>query len=404
MKIAHLAAHLGGGVGKAHAAIRGVDPRAADHTYLLLESPRDRRYCEAIEASGANLMECPEPALMQRVLSEADIIQVEFWNHPRLYEVLAKTSLPAGRYVFWCHISGLAPPLVAEGLIEAANAFVFTSACSLRPGLRGNLSVIGSGFGFDNPRRRSANSDGKVVGGYLGTVDFVKMSPDFFAAVDAIDADNFEIRVYGACAENAPPTLSHHAMRHPERVSMMGQTDDPAGALSQLDFFFYPLARGHFGTAENALVEAMSAGLAPLVLDNPAEMAIVSHGETGLVAADLGDLSQKLSEIIGDRRLRERLGDAAAKDAQRRFRPEVSRDAFAALYARLAATPRATPDFGSVLGRAPLDWYLGSFPDGSAKGLAPSKGSLTHFQACFPHDEGLNRYARAADELHRREE
>jgi glycosyltransferase involved in cell wall biosynthesis len=389
VKVVHLAAHLGGGVGKAHAAIRAVDSRAADHTYILLESARDRRYAEAIAATGATVIERPERADLLAHMVEADIVQVEFWNHPRIYEALARLPLPSGRYLLWSHISGLAPPLIHPGLTEAADIFIYTSACSLAAGAKGDLRVIGSGFGLDAPPVRRL-APGTLRGGYLGTVDFVKMSPDFFAMIDAVEAPDFEIAVYGAFDPQGGPARAHAAMRHPERVRMMGQTDDPAAALSRLDFFFYPLDRHHFGTAENALVEAMSAGLAPLVLDNPAECAIVTDGETGLVATNRAEATAALTRLLSDRALRERLGDTAASQAAMRFRPEVSRDAFATLYGEVLARPKRQSAFSDVLGDEPLDWFLGSFPQGAASAEGrPSKGSLTHFLECFPDDVRL---------------
>lgn len=392
IQVAHLAAHLGGGVGRAHAAIRAVDAQAASHTYLLLEPARDRRYAEAIAATGAQVLEAPSSADIMAILGAADIVQVEFWNHPRLYEALSRMPLPPARTLLWSHISGLSPPLIAEGLTDAADIFVYTSPCSLARPAGGDLRVVGSGFGLDRPpTRRPASA--KLRGGYLGTVDFVKMNPAFFRMIDAASCADFQILVYGAFALDGGPARAHAAMRHPERVVMMGQTDDPATALAGLDFFFYPLDRHHFGTAENALVEAMSAGLAPLVLDNPAERAIVRHGETGLVARGEEECSLMLTEILSEPMLRQSLGDAAALDAARRFRPEVSRDAFAAIYSDLMMRPKRRPDFAAALGAAPLDWFLGSFPQGSSAAEGrPSKGSLAHFLECFPNEEGLRQF------------
>ena len=43
MKVLHITPHLGGGVGKAHAAIKGATDPAVERVYYLLEEPRDRR-------------------------------------------------------------------------------------------------------------------------------------------------------------------------------------------------------------------------------------------------------------------------------------------------------------------------------------------------------------------------
>jgi hypothetical protein len=52
MHILHVTAHLGGGVGKAHATLRAAMPADLRQTYLLLEAPRDSRYADEIAAHG----------------------------------------------------------------------------------------------------------------------------------------------------------------------------------------------------------------------------------------------------------------------------------------------------------------------------------------------------------------
>ena len=47
------------------------------------------------------------------------------------------------------------------------------------------------------------------------------------------------------------------------REILAAKPQSPAVALSDADIFFYPLQPDHYGTAENALIEAMSLGLTP---------------------------------------------------------------------------------------------------------------------------------------------
>ncbi len=98
MKILHVAAHLGGGVGKAHAALAEARRETGSqerHRFLLLEHPQDSRFAERIAAAGCEVVVSPPPDETARLVAEADILQIEWWGHPRLYEVLARTALPA---------------------------------------------------------------------------------------------------------------------------------------------------------------------------------------------------------------------------------------------------------------------------------------------------------------------
>ena len=172
MKILHVTPHLGGGVGKAHAAISAALPKeAVEQTFLLLEDPRDRRYAEMIEAGGARVVIADGLDHVARLAGMADIVQFEFWNHPRLFECLAHTAFPAMRSVFWSHISGLSKPLIQPGLMEEAGRFVFTTEASrsipsialLPETARKKISVINSGFGFPDGSRRVRPKNRKPV-------------------------------------------------------------------------------------------------------------------------------------------------------------------------------------------------------------------------------------------------
>jgi len=131
MKVLHVTPHLGGGVGKAHAAISAVLPGVVEQTFILLEAPRDRRFIDRIEATGACITLAESLDHVASLARQADIVQFEFWNHPRMFECLARTEFPPIRSVFWSHISGLSRPLIQPALMEEASRFVFTTGASL---------------------------------------------------------------------------------------------------------------------------------------------------------------------------------------------------------------------------------------------------------------------------------
>ena len=171
------------------------------------------------------------------------------------------------RAVFWSHISGLSAPLIPPGLMDEAARFVFTTEASLaapsvaerRQIARKKIAVVNSGFGYANALPRPMRR-GKPRIAYLGTVDFVKMHPGFFDAIDGLIDNDIQVSVWGHVDPAGAVAAKAKAMRHPERIAFMGETSDPAAALADADIFFYPLQPDHFGTAENALVEAMSLG------------------------------------------------------------------------------------------------------------------------------------------------
>jgi len=399
MKILHVMPHLGGGVGKGHAALRAALASDVEQTYLLLEAPLDRRYADLIKACGGDVRFAENLAELARLTREHDIVQFEFWNHPRLFECLARTDFAAMRSVFWAHVSGLFTPVVPPGLIAEAGRFVFSTEASLTiPWLsdmsQNRIAVIRSGFGFP-PRLPERAVEGLPETAYLGTVDFIKMNPGFFEVVDALDLDAL-VRIWGQCS--ASVVARALAMNHPQRIRFCGQTAAPAAALANAEIFFYPLQPGHYGTAENALVEAMSLGLVPVVLNNPAEAAIVQDGQTGLVGETIDQCVELLQSLLTSVSLRDRLSRNAASAMAATRTPLHSARAFIDLWQSLLAEPRRRHDFASAIGDTPGDWYAATqrLPGAAwtpiiEPGAPTSKGTFAHFEYVFPHDRSLAR-------------
>ena len=405
MKILHVAPHLGGGVGKAHAAISAVLPVVVEQTFILLEPPRDRRYVELIEAAGARVLVVGDLDQVAAQARAADIVQFEFWNHPRLFECLARCAFPAMRSVFWSHISGLSRPLIQPGLMEEAGRFVFTTEASRSipsvAGLPGRkIAAINSGFGFRDALRRTPSRGKKPAIAYLGTVDFVKMHPGFFDAIDRLVGGDIRVSVWGD-ADSAVVARAQ-AMRHPERVHFCGDTVEPAAALSEADIFFYPLQPDHYGTAENALTEAMSLGLTPVVLNNPAERSIIRDGETGFVAHSIADCVSLLQILLLLPELRDKISQNAVRYVAENLTPAHSAQDFMILWLGLLSEQAKHCDFRSAIGESPADWFLATQRLPGAAWVPPTwqtnehaaKGTLAHFESVFAGDASFARLRR----------
>ena len=450
MNILHVTAHLGGGVGKAHAGLTAAMRFPARQSFLLLEEPRDRRYVDEIAALGRPVDIAGSLEDVAARAAEADIVQIEFWNHPKIFECLARTDFPVMRAVFWCHVSGLFRPVIPPAFLTEVDRFVFTSPASLEmaavqalPGeQRERLAVIGSAYGFEAPpsvlpdispsrgeigqmrtlathltlvagndvfqdRTLSAlhpisplegEMSGRTEGGtpdldfpicYLGTVDFIKMHPGFFDAIDALTAPA-TIAIWGTPDPEVAAKAA--AMRHPDRIRFMGQTTDPRSALQKSRIFFYPLQPDHYGTGENALIEAMSLGLVPVVLANPAECAIISQGETGFIATSIAECTEILDMLLADPDRVAEVGARAREVATTAFTARRSARQFVDLWSGLMREPKQRHDFRSITGDTPREWFEATqFLPGEARDAVAdsgklSKGTLSHFRSAFPDD------------------
>lgn len=318
MRVLHLAVHLGGGIGRAHAALAAEMPPGVEQTFLLLQEPVDRWHVDEIQRRSTAQVLVGGHRAASHLARDADVVQVEWWGHPLLDECLGRLDLAGKRVVVWCHVSGLFPPHPPAWLVDRADRFMFTSPVStvtwrfhqpLAPA--GKFSVVNSGFGFTPGRTTQQRATpGRVA--YLGTVDFKKMHPGAFDALDAVDL-GAPVHFWGRTSAEAAARAG--AMRCPERAVLMGHTEAPRAALELASVLLYPLRSDHYGTAENALVEAMSLGVVPVVLRNPAECAIVEDGRSGVVADTVEEAVRVARRLVLDNEMRASLSRGAAARA-----------------------------------------------------------------------------------------
>jgi glycosyltransferase involved in cell wall biosynthesis len=294
--------------------------------------------------------------------------------------------------------------------MEAAMRFVFTTRASLdiaslallSEAASSRIAVINSGFGFPGDERRVPVRDRKPAIAYLGTVDFVKMHSGFFDAIDRLSGDDVRVSVWGAIDPSGPVAARAQAMRHPERVVFRGETAEPAAALSDADIFFYPLQPDHYGTAENALIEAMSLGLVPVVLNNAAEMAIIRDGETGFIARSIEEFAALLQLLLSSPDMRERVSRNAIDDIAETRIPDQSVHDFMIVWLGMLSKPPTHCDFRAAIGDSPADWFVATqcLPGAKWKSLKwkgaqqPTKGTLAHFESVFAGDVSLARLRR----------
>jgi hypothetical protein len=87
------------------------------------------------------------------------------------------------------------------------------------------------------------------------------------------------------------------------KVAVHGWVEDALEFYERSDIFIYPLRPGHYGSGEQVILEAMAAGLPVIIFDNPAESAIISHGETGYIAKTSDEFIAYVIKIAQDREL-----------------------------------------------------------------------------------------------------
>ena len=418
--ILHLTPHLGGGVGKALSTlcVQALESGSTmRHTVVCLERPEKGVFLERIESAGGRVHITPSDTKLSHLVGAADIVHLNWWNHPALFPPVCQGMLPAMRLLVWSHVSGLSSPFIPSRLLETAHRFVFTSACSLEaPGVSQaravhpeKFAVVSSGCGLEQLPEPVFRPSATLRAGYLGSLNFGKLHPDYVDFLTEVDLPGFQVDLVGDNLTQAELTARCAARGRPDLLNFRGFRSDVATELARLDVLIYLLNPDHYGTAENALIEAMAMGVVPIVLNNPAETRIVEDGVTGVVVRSPRELSAAVTRLAEDPIWRLSLARQAAQSARSRFTAAAMELGLASLYREMTKLPKAVIDFVHLFGPTPADWFLSCQGDSSpfrADGrldlegrrpsnilLESSKGSVFHFRDHFPSDTRLNSWA-----------
>ena len=414
--VLHAAAHLGGGVGRALLAVarshrdKGLPIR---HIFACHEGPENPQFVDRLLAEGFEVHAPVTPAALDELAAEADLVQLDWWHHPRQCAWLVKTRVKT-RLIVWAHTSGLHVPAIPDAFVRRPHAFLFTTAASMAggnwPGV-GSVECIPSTGGFDDfpPAQRRASRQ-SLRYGFIGSLSPAKLHPDFVNYIEAIEHPGFVLDCYGDVS--SAPAFRRAAAQQGSRLRFRGYSRQPGAVLRDLDVFIYLLNPEHYGTTENALLEAMACGVVPIVMDNPVERAIVRHGETGWIIRSrraLRDVIERMNDRPDERR---KMSAAASRYVRANFALGKTSDALARCYARVLGQAKRPHHMADVFGATPADWlltglgrYRSLLEHGSARtGLAErrqhsflyasTKSSPFHFQRCFPDDVRIREWTR----------
>jgi L-malate glycosyltransferase len=329
-QILHITPHLGGGVGTVVLNWLKSELKMnweTQHKVASLEV--NKNSMQEIQELGLKINDGLyfNQKLLMDWVQQSEIVLIHLWNHPTLFDILVNREFPPCRLIIWNHVSGLNPPyIISEKLVEIADRFIFTSPVSyeskeiidLSDALREKLGVIWSSCGteiFEGFERKSHN--GFIVG-LTGTVDYGKLHPDFIRMCSNINIPDVQFMV---CSGDSQERLKEDAAKFniADKFNFNGRVESVMPYLAIYDVFGYPLQPKHFGSCEQALGEAMLAGVVPVVMNNPAERYIIEQGKTGLLADSLEEYVQAIEYLYHNPDERRRMSANAIAAAKIKY-------------------------------------------------------------------------------------
>ena len=437
--ILHVTPHLGGGVGRVllNYLTKVKDDSEYTHEVICLDYANEN----AVEtANNINLKLSDKMAGNPQLLNaaeQADVVLIHWWNHPLLYDFLVRTKLPACRMVIWSHISGYYPPNVfTDKILRYPDMFVFTTPVSfeskevqsLLEKKKESLHVIWSTGGVEHVRSVIPKEHKGFNIGYIGTVDYCKMHPNFLKLCSLVDIPNVKFIVCGGSKEREIQNAAKQ-LGLADKIKFTGQVSDINPYLAEFDVFGYPLAPYHYGSCDQALAESMAAGVVPVVLSNSMESCMVKDGVTGIVAKNQEEYIKGIKQLYVESQLRSNLSKNAREYALKTFLLSTLEREWEAVFEKIMTFPKtpkrwkinlqgavilAKDVFLESLGQygVPFEQYCSAKNEveknnaiGKITQLIESplwqsetKGTVHHYNTFFPNDSYLSAWSRLMKE------
>ena len=239
------------------------------HKIITLKSSNEEVVARA-RAFGIDVIEQPSREQLFREIERADIVQIEWWNCS-LVSALLHEQLPKCRLVIRFHVAGdKAPHLITPAHLTLADVNILSKADN--PVLdqfddawkKERVTCILHGSDFNRMPNIQPRPHAGFNVGYIGTVDFVKMHPNYIAMSHKISIPDVRFVICGNVAE---PVLFHDVKRlnAESKFHFTGYLEDLTDVIAEMDVFGYPLCPDTYASTELVLQEVMYAGVPPVV-------------------------------------------------------------------------------------------------------------------------------------------
>jgi glycosyltransferase involved in cell wall biosynthesis len=355
IKILHIVSSISGGGGcRALVAAAKYSSKLGtlEHSILALKEA-DKIGLELAHSANIPVVVAPEEEELSTTIAQADIVQVNFWNNPIIYEFL-RSNLPPMRLVLWFHVSGDKPPqMITDKLVDLADMAVAGSPYTYEHPVLQNLpaglrwqktAVVNAGADFERLTGCQGKPHKGFNVGYIGNLRFVKAHPNYVPMSVRVSVPDVKFIVCGSGKNDIQEQAQELGVT--EKFEFRGYVEDIKSAIEIFDVYGYPISEHFTAGAELNLQEVMYAGVPPVVFPYCGIKRVVEDNYTGLIVHSELEYTQAIEYLYHHPEERTRLGNHAREYAQKLFGAENTAKQFNPIYEKLMQQPKRKREWG----------------------------------------------------------
>lgn len=408
--VLHVSAHMGGGIGSvlSSVAVNAKNSSLFTHEFMLLEPTKSEHYIDICSKNDISICLADDVNIVEKI-NTSDIVQIEWWHHPLtmkfMYDYLTMTPC---RLIIWSHISGCTYPYIPANFVRLPEKFVFASPYSYENPLWNedeknhirNISdvVVSSGGNFTNSTYKTKLNQLNFAVGYIGFLGYSKICPNFIEFCRVIDIPDVSFIIVGDLKYGEALVNDAKKSGIWDKFKFTGYSTNVGEKLNIFDVFGYLLNPEHTGASENSLLEAMAAGVPPVVLNQSVERYIVQDGHTGFVVNNSVEYGKIMRYLYENPQERLYIGENAKRYVLNKFNIKNTVNGLENVYKSVLNFDKKTHNIDSVFGNSPYEWFKSCLANKHYKTLnldlilSPSKGSIYQYMKYFPEEKNFMEY------------
>lgn len=364
-QILHIIQCLGnGGAVRSMSATAKYSSELGSFTHIVMSlAPANSDAMAMVKSAGITVINSPDFPTLIQAIENADIVQFHFWNNPQIYEFL-RLELPPMRLILWFHIAGDNPPqVITKELVGFADCAIacnpYSSELPVFQSLPTEIRLSKTGMVYDGADfgrltdiKPQPHETFNV--GYIGSVNFAKMHPNYVPMSSKINVPNIRFIV---CGGDKQSFFKQQAglIGSADRFEFRGFVEDIKSVLEILDVYGYPLCPDTYAAAELNLQEAMYAGIPPVVFPYGGIKSLVIDNYTGLVVHSEVEYQQAIEYLYYHPEERSRIGKNAQEYARQIFGAENAAKKINCIYENLLKQPKRDREWGTLYGYPQID-------------------------------------------------
>lgn len=406
MNVLHITVHLGGGAGKAIVGIAGPSDRI-----VLLEKPQKEYWLHEAQRKGISVLIEPDRLELDEVIRDSDLVVVNWWGHPLMVQFVADFPGVPCRLALYCHVNGCVYPYLPFEFLNDFDVIMFTTPYSYENPLWTSKeraviekkSKIVYGMGEFKPGlcipRETYEKKGIFEVGYIGTLNYAKLNPDFVKYCEAAAGriGNIRFVLAGDIADDVRRDIAQSKVA--DKFEHIGYVESVEDFYKRIDVLGYLLNGYNYATTENVLLEAMAYATPVVALNQGVEKHILKAGSSGYLVNSIEEYADVINRLCSSEKKRRTLGETGRKFCIGKYSCEKNRNMYEKILCECMKNAKYIHNMACLAGKEPFGWLLffaqeSKIMFGRALEdvfMQESKGSVFQYLKYFPENADLRK-------------